>query len=144
MGWQADQGLFDVMACTVTAPVKTGLEAGFFLVHSSLHAALERVREVMVQAAIIHPTREFVRSHPVARSFLTINREQLAESRGGIYPHRADASTAGFHRYPQTPAEKPATWSSSVDIGTHAAQLVADFPVSDSHLDAFCRCRHSR
>lgn len=134
---QLIKDLFDAMACTVTAPVKIGLEAGFYLVHSALHAALERVREVMVQAAIIYPTRDFVRTHPVARSFLTISREQIAESDGGTYPHRAAASNAGFQRYPQTPTEEPATWSSSFGIGTSAEQFVADFPVSTSHLAAF-------
>lgn len=134
---QLIKDLWDAAACTVTAPIKVGLEAGFYLLHSALHAALERVREVMVQAAITYPTREFVRSHPVAQSFLTITREQLAESSRGVYPHRAAASNAGFQSYPQTPTEQPATWSSSFVMGTEAEQIVADFPVSTTHLDAF-------
>lgn len=134
---QIIKDLFDVMACTVTAPIKIGLEAGFFLLHSALHAALDRVREVMVQAAILYPTREFVRSHPVAQSFLTITREQLGESRGGVYPHRAAPSNAGFQRYPQTDTEQPATHASSFAMGTRVESIVADFPVSTSHLTAF-------
>jgi len=134
---QLIKDLWDVMACTVTAPIKIGLEAGFYLLHSALHAALDRVREVMVQAAIIYPTREFVRSHPIAQSFLTITREQLAESSKGMYPHRAEASNEGFQRYPQTETELPPTWSSSFAMGTKAEEIVSAFPVSASHLTAF-------
>ena len=134
---QLIKDLFDVMACTVTAPIKIGLEAGFYLLHSALHAALDRVREVMVQAAILYPTREFVRSHPTAQSFLTITREQVAESIEGVYPHRAAPSNAGFQRYPQTATEQPATHASSFAMGTEVQQIVADFPVATSHLDAF-------
>lgn len=134
---QLIKDLWDAAACTVTAPIKIGLEAGFYLLHSALHAVLDRVREVMVQAAIIYPTREFVRSHPIAQSFLTITREQLAESSRGVYPHRAAPSNAGFQQYPQTATEQPATWSSSFAMGTRAEQIVGDFPVSTTHLQAF-------
>ena len=129
--------LWQAMACTVTAPIKAGLQAGFYLVHSALHEALERVREVMVQAAAIYPTREWVNANPLAQSFLTIARHQLAEAAEGIYPHRAAASNAGFQAYPQTPTEEPATWPSSFVTGVRVEQIVADFPVSPSHVQSF-------
>jgi hypothetical protein len=129
--------LWLAMACTVTASIKAGLQAGLYLVHSALHEALERLREVMVQAAAIYPTRQWVKSHPLAQSFLTISREQIVEAREGFYPHRAAESNAGFQAYPQTPTELPATWPSSFVSGVKVEQIVADFPVSLPHVQAF-------
>jgi hypothetical protein len=129
--------LWLAMACTVTAPIKAGLQAGFYVVHSALHEALERLREVMVQEAAIYPTRQWVESHPLARSFLTISRDQLVEAREGFYPHRAAQSNAGFQAYPQTPTELPSTWPSSFESGVNAEQIVAGFPVSLPAVQAF-------
>ena len=133
---QLIKDLFDVMACTITAPIKVALQSGFYLLHSALHAALERVREVLVQSSIVYPTRQFVRTHPMAKSFLTITASQVADSRSGTYPHRASASNEGFQRYPETATELPATWSSSFGVGTRAEQIVSDFPVQFSSLEA--------
>jgi hypothetical protein len=129
--------LWQAMACTVTAPIKAGLQAGFYLAHSVLHEALERVREVMVQAAAIYPTREWVKANPLAQSFLVINRQQSVESAERIYPHRAAESNAGFQSYPQTPTEKPATWASGFDTGVKVEQIVSDFPVAPDQVQAF-------
>lgn len=131
--------LWQAMACTVTVPIKAGLQAGFYLVHSALHEALERYREVMVQAAAIYPTREWVNANPLAQSFLTISHHQFVDAAEGIYPHRAAASNAGFQSYPQTPTEEPATWSSSFVTGAKVEQIVADFPVSASHVQSFAQ-----
>lgn len=129
--------LFDVMACTIIAPIKIGLESAFYLLHSALHAALERVREVLVQVSLVYPTREFVRTHPLAKSFLTITADHVADSVRGAYPHRASPSNVGFQQYPKTRTELPSTWSSSFASGTRADQIVADFPVSATTFAAF-------
>jgi hypothetical protein len=128
--------LWLAMACTVTAPIKAGLQAGFYVVHSALHEALERLREVMVQAAAIYPTRQWVKAHPLAQSFLTISQKQIVEARERIYPHRAAQSNAGFQAYPQTTTELPATWPSSFESGAKVEQIVADFPVSLAAVQA--------
>lgn len=130
-------GLWQAMACTVTAPIKAGLQAGFYVVHSALHEALERVREVMVQAAGTYPTRDWVKANPISQTFLVIARDQMAEAANGRYPHRAAASNAGFQSYPETPTEHPATWPSSFGLGVQVEQIVADFPVSPTHVQAF-------
>jgi hypothetical protein len=131
--------LWLAMACTVTAPIKAGLQAGLHIVHSALHEALERVREVMVQAAAIYPTRAWVHANPLAQSFLTVSRHQIVEALERVYPHRAAESNAGFQSYPTTPTEKPETWPSSFVDGTKVEQIVSDFPVSLSHVQSFAQ-----
>jgi hypothetical protein len=61
------------------------------------------------------------------------------ESAERIYPHHAATSNAGFQSYPQTPTEEPPTWSSSFVPGVKVEQIVADFPVSASHVQSFAR-----
>lgn len=129
--------LWQAMACTVTAPVKASLQAGLHIVHAALHEAVERLREVMVQTAAIYPTRDWVKAHPLAQSFLTISQQQIVEARERVYPHRAAASNAGFQSYPQTPPELPQTWPSSFVAGVSAEQLVDDFPVQVPLVKAF-------
>jgi hypothetical protein len=93
----------------------------------------------MVQAAAIYPTRDWVKANPLAQSFLTVSQQQFVDAAERIYPHRAAASNAGFQSYPQTPTEEPATWSSSFVTGVKVEQIVADFPVSASHVQSFAQ-----
>ena len=124
-------------ACTLTAPVKTVVRAGYYLVHLALHDILERVREVMVQAAISYPTRQWVASSPLAASFLTVARHHVNDSRSGHYPRRAASSNAGFQSYPETEVELPATWSSSYGFGTPVDAMVSGTPLNEALLGEF-------
>jgi hypothetical protein len=129
--------LWQTMACTLTAPVKIALRAGYYLVHLALHDVLERIREVMVHTTISYPTRQWVATSPLAQSFLTVNRRHVADSASGTYPHRAAASNSGFQSYPQTTTEEPATWSSPYAIGTPVEAMVSGTPIDENLLRAF-------
>jgi hypothetical protein len=136
-GGRLIRDLWQAMACTVTAPIKASLQAGFYLVHTTLHEALERLREVMVQAAAIYPTREWVKASPLAQSFLVVTQQQFVESAERHYPRRAAASNAGFQAYPQTETEEPPTWASGFGTGARVEQIVSDFPVDLAQVQGF-------
>lgn len=140
-GSQLIHDLWETMACTLTAPVKVAIRAGYYLVHLALHDILERVREVMVQTAISYPTRQWVASSPLAKSFLTVARSHVSDSKGGNYPHRAAASNAGFQSYPETEVERPATWSSSYAVGTPVEAMVGGTPLNEQLLKQFGELR---
>ncbi|MEV7197392.1 zinc dependent phospholipase C family protein [Streptomyces sp. NPDC093510] len=128
---------WEAAACTLTAPIKTGVRAGYYLVHLALHDILERAREIMVQAAISYPTRQWVASSPLAASFLTVAPHHVEESRAGRYPRRAASSNAGFQSYPATEVELPATWSSSYGFGTPVDAMVSGTPLNEALLQEF-------
>lgn len=136
-GSQLIQDLWETMACTLTAPVKVVIRAGYYLVHLALHSILERVREVMVHTAISYPTRQWAASSPLAKSFLTVTRQHVADSRAGNYPRRAATSNAGYQSYPQTEVEEPSTWSSSYAVGTPVEAMVRGTPLNEALLRAF-------
>ncbi len=126
--------LWLAMACTLTAPIKAGLQSALYIVHSALHEAVERLREVMVQAAAIYPTRAWVRANPLAQSFLTVDQKQIVAALERQYPHRAAKTNAGFQSYPTTGIEEPPSFPSSFVGGTRVEQIVADFPVAQPSL----------
>lgn len=133
-GTELVANIWDTAACTLTAPIKTVVRAGYYLVHLALHDILERVREIMVQAAITYPTRQWVASSPLAASFLTVDSLHVKDSRSGHYPHRAASSNAGFQSYPTTDVELPATWSSSYGFGAPVASMVSGTPLNEGLL----------
>jgi hypothetical protein len=129
--------LWQVFSCSLTAPAKLALHGAFWLVHETLHALLTYLRECLVQAALIHPEVGWVDTNPVALSFLTVSRRQIAETERERYPHRAGESNAGFHSYPITPTEEPSTRPSAFSIGTRAGQFVDSFNLVPSLMEAF-------
>lgn len=129
--------LWQVFACTFTVPAKLALEGAFWLLHETLHSLLTYLREALVQAALLQPEVGWAESNPVALSFLTVSREQILEAREGRYPHRAGETNAGYHTYPTTPTEQPATRPSGFSRGIAADQVVGGFSFVPTLLEAF-------
>ena len=118
--------LFDILNCTITAPAKTLIRAHLWLIQSALHSAIEELREALVLAALIHPDRDWIHNHPLAKQVTEVGPKSLRDAIAGNYPHRAQSSNEGFLAYPATPVEKPITVACPHSIGETLEDAFSD------------------
>ncbi len=139
LAWLGDliHDLWQVFACTLSAPIKLALHGAFWLAHKALHELLTYLRECLVLAAYVHPERAWLDASPLAQSFLTVGERPPAEARKRIYPHRAAQSNEGFHSYPDTPTESPPTNPGPFSPLSTALDLIAGLPRNDALRGAF-------
>jgi hypothetical protein len=139
LAWIAEliRDLWQVFACTLSAPIKLAIHGAFWLAHKTLHEILMYLREALVLAAFIHPEREWVNASPLAQSFLRVGKDPAVDAREGSYPRRAAQSNEGFQSYPTTPTEEPATVPGPFPYGARATDIVAGLAQNDAIRDAY-------
>lgn len=139
LGWIGEliRDLWQVFACTLSAPIKLALHGAFWLAHKALHEILMYLREALVLAAYVHPERNWVDNSPLAQSFLAVGQQPISETREQMYPHRAAESNEGFQAYPVTPTELPPTVPGPFSPQSVASDLVAGLGSDDVLRDAY-------
>ncbi len=107
IAWAASvlKDLFDILACTISAPAKAVVSSLLWLIQSAQYAILEEIRNTLVLAAIVHPQPEWVSNSPLAKDIIELSNRSLGEARKCMYPHRAQESNEPFLNYPTTPVE---------------------------------------
>lgn len=138
IGWAASvlKDLFDILACTITAPAKAVVSSLLWLIQSAIYAILEEIREALVLAAIVHPQPEWVRSNPIAKGIIELSNRSLNEARRGLYPHRAQPSNEPFLGYPTTPVENEPTVPGPYPPGSTPASMLTGIG-NGENLDLF-------
>lgn len=139
LAWIGDliRDLWQVFACTLSAPIKLALHGAFWLAHKTLHEVLMYLREALVLAAYIHPERDWVNNSPLAQSFLTVGQRPLVETREQMFPHRAAESNEGFQSYPETPTEEPATVPGPFGQLSTSTDMISGLASDDALRDAY-------
>jgi hypothetical protein len=118
--------LYDVFACTFTAPPKISIRAGLWILQAGLYTMFEQLRGILVLAAIAPPTREWVAHHPIARRIVAVSGPNgYVDSINHRYPHRAQKSNDGYLKYPGTNVEKEPTYVGPHDAGSSALEMLA-------------------
>ncbi len=126
IGWAATvlKDLFDVLACTITAPVKGIVSSLLWLIQSSLYGILEEIRDALVLGAIVHPQPEWVRTNPIALEIVELSNRSWVDVRTRSYPHRAQPSNEPFLSYPTTPVEGEPTVPGPYPVGSTPAAFL--------------------
>lgn len=118
---QVLKDIWDLIACTLTAPIKVVIKSLLWIIQSSLYVIYQEVRQVLVLAALLPPESEWLDENPIAQSCISLKDRSPDDGLlyGKYYPHRAAQSNKGFIRYPKTSPETettapgPYTYSSS-------------------------------
>ena len=128
--------LFDVLACTITAPIKATVSALLWIIQSSLYNILEEVRHALALGSFVHPRAEWVNTNPIAREFIELSDRSKGDFIKRQYPHRAQESNEGFLKYPQTPVEGKPTLAGPYPEGSNPSEILTgigtEFSVGDA------------
>ena len=108
---QVLKDMWDLIACSITAPLKVVIKSLFWIIQSSLYVIYEEVRQVLVLAALLPPESEWLDKNPIAQSCVSLKDRSPDDGLlyGKYYPHRAEKSNKGFIRYPKTSPESDTT-----------------------------------
>ena len=126
IAWAASvlKDLFDILMCTITAPLKAAVASLLWLIQSALYAILEEIREALVLAAIVHPQPEWVSTNPIAQSIVDLSNRSWQDVRRRMYPRRAQPSNEPFLGYPTTRVENEPTVAGPYPPGANPASIL--------------------
>jgi len=120
--------LYDILVCTITAPLKILVSSLLWLLQSAVYAIVEEIRNALVLAAILHPQPDWVRNHPIAREIVELSDRSWIDIKKKNYPRRAQESNEGFLGYPNTRVEMDPTTSGPYPAGTTPFAFVDGIP----------------
>lgn len=130
--------IWNIIACTATAPIKLLVKSLLWIAHSALHDLSQELKHYLVLSALIPPEPEWMENNPLAQSSVKLKeRSRNYLFSGKEYPHRAQESNEGFLNFPTTQIEHEATIPGPYNYNSTPVDFILNTRDNDGMYDKY-------
>jgi hypothetical protein len=135
--------IYNLISCTLTAPIKIVIKALFWIIQSALYAITEDIRQVLVLSALVPPEKEWLNANPIAQTCVNIVNRSPDDGLlyGKYYPHQAQESNNGFLYYPTTSPEDHPTMPGPYGYGSTPKDFIINAQSNDALYERYANAR---